>query len=69
MTKEQRQKKENGEVYDYIRNQINTFIEPLVYNLVLNKPANPIQFAIDWLHKFDKRKKLQSGHEISSDEE
>jgi len=70
MTKESKPpKKENKQVHDYIKNEINTFIEPLVYNLVLSKPGDPIQFAIDWLIKFNKNKKLKSGHSISSDEE
>lgn len=30
------------EVQNYINTEINSFIEPLVYNLVMNRPAKPI---------------------------
>ena len=39
-------KKPNSEVQAYINTEINVFIEPLVYNLVLNRPVNPVQYAI-----------------------
>lgn len=35
-------KKHNKEVHEYIINKVNVFIEPLVYDLVLQKPTNPV---------------------------
>ena len=62
-------KKQNTQVQTYINTEINVFIEPLVYNLVLSRPTNPVQFAIDWLVKYEKKKALKTGHCISSDQE
>jgi hypothetical protein len=42
-------KRVNQEVHDYIANHINPFIEPLVTELVRKRPANPLNFAINWL--------------------
>lgn len=35
-------KKHNKEVHEYIANKVNVFIEPLVYDLVVQKPYNPV---------------------------
>jgi hypothetical protein len=31
---------------------VNVFIEPLVYNIVKKRPANPVNFAINWLKTY-----------------
>lgn len=48
-------RKHNPEVHSFIERQVNPFIEPLVYQLVLQRPANPLQFAIDWLTNYAQR--------------
>lgn len=46
-------KKHNKEVHEYITNKVNVFIEPLVYDLVVQKPNNPVEFAIEWLTRYN----------------
>jgi|JI9StandDraft_2_1071091.scaffolds.fasta_scaffold415711_1 hypothetical protein len=62
-------KKHNQEVHDYIVRQVNPFIEPLVYQLALKKPADPIAYAINWLTDFERRQKYRSRTVINSDTE
>ena len=62
-------KKHNKEVHEYITTKINTFIEPLVYELVVHKPSDPVGFAIEWLGKYNERIKNKSSPQIDSDSE
>lgn len=60
-------KKHNKEVHEYIINKVNVFIEPLVYDLVVQKPTNPVQFAIEWLTRYNQKIKNKSCAQIDSD--
>ena len=62
-------KRQNLEVHNYLVSEINTFVEPLVYQLVLARPGNPVQFAIQWLIDYKKKKKYRSKTVINSDTE
>ena len=47
------------EIKEYISSQINVFVEPLVYNIVIARPSNPVAFAITWLKDYaEKNKKI-----------
>ena len=60
-------KKTNQGVHDYIVDHLNSFIEPMVVELVKKRPANPINYAINWLTQFDMKKSYRSRKVIESD--
>lgn len=62
-------KKPNQEVHNYIVKHVNPFIEPLVYQLAIKRPADPLNYAITWLTEYEKRQKYRSRTVINSDTE
>ena len=43
---------QTAEVHEYIKKHVNPFIEPMIYDLVLKRPGNPIEYAITWLKNY-----------------
>jgi hypothetical protein len=39
------------EVQQYLAEHVNTFIEPMVYDMVKKRPADPVAFSIQWLNE------------------
>lgn len=37
------------EVQQYLAEHVNTFIEPMVYDMVKKRPADPVAFSVQWL--------------------
>lgn len=37
------------EVQQYLAEHVNTFIEPMVYDMVKKRPADPVAFSVKWL--------------------
>lgn len=62
-------KKANQEVHNYIIKHVNSFIEPLVYHLATKRPADPLNYAINWLTEYEKKQKYKSRTLINSDTE
>ncbi len=40
------------EVQDYLAANVNTWVEPMVYDLVKKRPADPAAHALQWLTNF-----------------
>lgn len=36
-------------IQQYLAKNVNTFIQPMIYNIVKNRPANPPSYALKWL--------------------
>ena len=61
--------KQTSEVQEYMTEQINPFIEPLVFEMVQKRPDNPIRYAIEWLIKLEHRNGYRSDTTFNSDDE
>ena len=40
------------EVQDYLAANVNTWVEPMVYDIVKKRPADPVAHALQWLTNF-----------------
>jgi hypothetical protein len=40
------------EVQNYLTTQVNTWVEPMVYEIVKKRPADPAAHALQWLTNF-----------------
>ena len=40
------------EVQGYLAANINTWVEPMVYDIVKKRPADPAAYALQWLTNF-----------------
>jgi hypothetical protein len=40
------------EVQDYLAVHVNTWVEPMVYDIVKKRPADPAAHALQWLTNF-----------------
>jgi lysyl-tRNA synthetase class I len=48
---------------------VNAFVEPLVYTLVKERPANPVAFAINWLKEYAEKHRKQADSDSEGEEE
>lgn len=62
------------EVQEYLAAHVNTWVEPLVYDIVKKRPADPVAHALQWLTNFISNffiipdKKKSEGHDSESDD-
>ena len=51
-------KKSNGELSqeEYINSKINVVFQPMISQMVISQPKDPIKYMIDWLLKFSGEK-------------
>ena len=61
--------KQISEIQQYMAEHINPFIEPLIFEMVQNRPDKPIRFAIQWLIKLERHKGYCSQTNFNSDDE
>ena len=57
------------QIKDYISNNINVFVEPLIYNIVKARPSDPLEFAIEWLKDYADKKRRGEVSDSDSDED
>lgn len=58
-----------AEIKEYISKEVNVFVEPLVYTLVKERPANPVAFAINWLKDYAEKHRKQEESDSEGEEE
>jgi hypothetical protein len=58
-----------AEIKEYISKQVNVFVEPLVYTLVKERPANPVAFSINWLKDYAEKHRKQEESDSEGEEE
>ena len=57
------------EIKEYISGNINVFVEPLIFNIVKARPADPLEFAIEWLKDYADKKRRGEVTDSESEEE
>lgn len=45
---------------------VNVFVQPMIYDIVKKRPADPAAYAVKWLEEFI-QKKEKKGHDTASD--
>lgn len=59
------------EIQSYISDNINTFIQPLVLEIVKKRPVDPVQFSINYLQTYQSKHQPQQSEDsdLSDDDD